>query len=145
MKHTSYSHHVGLLIVRIILAGIFLYHGLGKIGAGPDVMGFVGGAAHSLGLTFLSTTVWFYVATAFEVIGAALILFGAWTRIGAIMIFLVMVAAMNAKGWAWSKIEMDAILAMLAVALYIAGPGKYSICKECCGAEGACGNGVCKK
>lgn len=145
MKKLPFCHDTGLLIVRIVLAGIFLYHGLGKIGASPEVMWFVGGAGHALGLTFISTTVWYYIALGFELIGAALILFGAWTRVGATMLFLIMIGAMNVKGWAWPKIELDVILAALSVAIFVAGPGKLSLCQGCCAKDGVCNGNGCKK
>lgn len=54
--------------VRIIMGLWMLVMGIMKLGANPEMMEMVGGAGHMLGLTFLSTITWFWIATIGEIL-----------------------------------------------------------------------------
>ena len=44
-------------------------HGLMKFSATPEMVQFIGGAAHQIGLTFLSIETWFEIVKYSEVVG----------------------------------------------------------------------------
>lgn len=138
MKKYPYCHSTGLFVLRLILAAVFLFHVLAKFGAPEQMVAFIGWAPHALGLTFLSTTVWFYIALVGELLIVVTALFGIWTRIGSVILVIIMFFAMVAKKRAFPAIEMDLILAGIGIVLFIAGPGRYSLSKhhrESCSTE----------
>jgi uncharacterized membrane protein YphA (DoxX/SURF4 family) len=59
--------NIGLLIIRLGFGAFFLMGGITKI-MNPEMADMIGGAAHGLGLTFLPTTVWFWLAAGGEVV-----------------------------------------------------------------------------
>ena len=66
MKHRKCS---AILLIRIIVGAIFIIHGLPKlINAIEGMAGFVGGAFHNLGLTFLDPAQWLFVLGLGEVV-----------------------------------------------------------------------------
>src|SRR3989344_3496808 len=114
----------GLLVLRVFLGIIFVYHGMPKMkmpGAMGKGMGWSSGSVFFLGLVeFLS--------------GLALI-FGFYTEIGALLVGLVMLGAIYHKMFKW-KIpfsamdkmgwEFDLILLGAAVAVLFLGAGAIS-------------------
>jgi uncharacterized membrane protein YphA (DoxX/SURF4 family) len=103
--------------------------------------GFIGGAFHNIGLTFLSTNVWFWLLVIGEITAGALIVLGVFTRFAAGFIIVVMIGAIHTKGrtQGWF-VDKDMILAVLALGLALAGNGAYSLEKRCCKAcTGSCG------
>ena len=115
----------GLLVLRIFLGIIFVYHGIPKLrmsGAMGKGMGFPSGSVFILGLVeFLS--------------GLALIL-GLYAEIGALLVGLVMLGALWHKIFKWNipfsamdKMgwEFDLILLGVAVAILLLGSGAFSL------------------
>lgn len=115
----------GLLILRVFLGIIFVYHGMPKMkmpGAMGKGMGWSGGSVFFLGFVeFLS--------------GLALIL-GFYTEIGALLVGLVMLGAIYHKMFKWkipfsamdkSGWEFDLILLGAAIAVLFLGAGAFSL------------------
>jgi uncharacterized membrane protein YphA (DoxX/SURF4 family) len=117
-----------------VIAAVFLFHGVSKI-LNPDMfMGFVGGVPHGIGLTFLPVNVWFWLAVAGEIFIGLTLLLGKWMRAGVVTLWIIMLFAMIAKKLAFPAIELDIVLILIGLALFISGPGDKSICGgACCG------------
>lgn len=115
----------GLLVLRIALGAIFLYHGLPKLLDSH-------GKAKGMGMSSMTV----FIVGLFEALGGLGVLLGAYTDIAGIMIALVMVGALyfkiakwkvpfstlTAMGW-----EFDLILIASAVMLVLVGPGVISL------------------
>lgn len=105
-----------------------------------EAAGFIGGAFHNLGLTFLSMNAWFWILVVAEIAAGALFVFGIFTRVAAAVVVAIMLGAMNLKGWSFQAVELDFVLAGLALGLAFAGNGAYSLQKLCCKTcSGSCG------
>lgn len=94
----SKSSHFGLLLLRVVIGAFFLMAGLGKLQATPEMQEMVWWAAHLAGLTFLTKTTWFRVATYGEIVTWALLVLGLRTRIASILGFIIMLFAINMMG-----------------------------------------------
>lgn len=130
MKKCNYAHNAGLLILRLLLGWLFIYHVLPKLGAPAWMVNFVGGVPGSLGLTFLSTQTWFWLAVVWEITIAVTALLGLWMRAWMVILWIVMFFAMAAKKWGMPAIELDLVLAVIGIVLFVAWPGKYSLDKD---------------
>lgn len=67
--------NIGLLVIRIGLGIMFIYHGYPKIAGGPSQWEQLGGAMNFLGLGFFPVF-WGFMAAATEFIGGFLIIIG---------------------------------------------------------------------
>ena len=127
------SPGVGLLILRLAVAVVVLFHGAYKVANGIDWMS---GLLAQNGLpAFLRYGV--YVA---EVVAPVLLIVGLWTRLAALVIAFDMVMAVllalreqvfvvKPQGGGWG-IELEALIGLAALALFFTGGGKYSVSKE---------------
>lgn len=130
----SIFHHkeLGLLILRLSLGGLMIFHGIGKLGNIDGSMGFIGGKLAAMGLPeFLS-----YGVFAGEVIGPLMIIVGLYSRIGALLVFFNMVFALllvhteqfllinNQGGW---QLELQGFFLFTALALLFLGSGRFAI------------------
>jgi putative oxidoreductase len=120
------------LPLRIALGVIFLAHG------GQKLFGWLGGKglmttasyfAGKLGLT--PGLLWASLAGVGEFGGALLLLFGLFTRLGALSISIVMLVAISKVHWGTffmpTGVEYTLSLLGSALALLIAGGGKFSL------------------
>ncbi len=130
MKDCKFNHNTGLLILRLILAAVFIYHVIPKLGAPDGMVAFIGWAPIWMWLDFLSASTWFYLAVVWELFIVLSALLGFWTRCGSVVLWIIMFFAMTAKKWGMPAIEMDLILAGIGLVLFIAGPGKYAVEKS---------------
>ena len=119
---------LALLIIRIASALAFLYHGAGVLFAafgGPGPAGFAG-------FTHTSLMVAYLVGLA-QFCGGLAMLTGIFARIGALCIAIVMVGAIDMvhlkHGFDIGRGGMEYALTQLliAVAVLVAGAGKYSL------------------
>ena len=119
----------GKLVLRVTLAILMLFHGVSKLISGIDpIMGMVAKAGLPSGIAFLV-----YIG---EVIAPLMILFGVWTRLGAVIVAINMIVAValahgsqiftmgKTGGWA---LELQAFYFFTAVAVALFGAGRYSI------------------
>jgi putative oxidoreductase len=117
----------GLLIVRVVLGIIMLYHGWPKVtNLGGIIEGFTG-----MGIPLPALAAIF--ATVAEVGGGLLLLLGVLTDVGGLLVAIDMLGAItfvHAKnGFAVNDGGFEWPLALLAMGLGIAlaGPGRYSV------------------
>ncbi len=129
-KGCRYCHSTGLLLLRLLLASVFMFHVLPKFSAGPELMAFVGWVPTGMWLTLLSATTWFYVAMIGELFVIITALLWRWTRVGSVVIWILMFFAMAAKHWMLPSIELEIILTGIALVLFVAWPGKYSMTRS---------------
>ena len=119
----------GKLVLRIALGALILLHGISKLrnGLGP-----IEGMVVASGLPgFLA-----YGALVGEVLAPLMLLFGAYARIGAVIVAINMLFAfglahmgqlgqLNGEGgWA---LELQGMFLFTAVAIALLGPGRYAI------------------
>ena len=122
----------GLLIIRIGLGMMFIYHGFPKLMGGPRSWHEVGSAMKYVGIHFLPV-VWGFLAATVETFGGFLVIIGmAFRPVCILLVINLIVAALfhlgtgGGLGEAAHAIE-DAI--MFAGLLFL-GPGKYSVDKK---------------
>ena len=120
---------LGKLVLRIALGALILLHGISKLknGLGP-IEGML--VAHGLP-GFLA-----YGALVGEVLAPLMLLFGAYARIGAVIVVINMLFAFGLAhmgqlgqlnqqgGWA---LELQGMFLSTAVAIMLLGPGRYAI------------------
>ncbi len=121
----------GLLIIRIGLGVLFIYHGLPKLIGGPTRWEHLGMAAGSVGIHFLPTF-WGFVCALTETVGGVFVIVGlAFRPICILLVLNLIVAAAftyhvsGSFGDATHAIE-DAVT---FAGLIFLGPGKYSVDK----------------
>jgi putative oxidoreductase len=123
----------GLLVLRLGLAAIMLFHGIFKATHG---VAWINGPLSAAGLPS-ALAYGTYVA---ELIAPLLLIFGVWTRTAALIIAFDMVMAIylarrgdidkiNPMSGGWA-IELEAILLVAALALALAGAGRYGLTKN---------------
>lgn len=125
----------GLLIIRLGLGLMFIYHGYPKLTGGPDTWKGIGGATAVVGIHFLPV-VWGLLCALTETVGGFLLIIGlAFRPVCLLLVINLVVAAIflyhqpgenGGLGGAAHPIE-DAI--MFAGLLFV-GPGKYSVDKK---------------
>lgn len=118
----------GTLVLRLVIGAVFLYHGITKLlMPSLGMMEFVGGAATNLGLTFLSNESWFWIVAIVETVGGAMLVLGLCTRCAAVALGIVMLFALNTKGWMLPTAELDYVLLGTLIALLFSGSKRYSL------------------
>jgi len=143
-KCCSSTRDIGLLVLRVGVAILFIMHGYGKLfGHAPGMEMFTGMVT---GMGFPLPTAFAYLAALSEFVGGIALLLGVFTctagTLTAITMFVAFAFAhkfdLNAGGAAFS-------LLVSSIALALLGPGKYSVKammgkeKEgCCGMGGNC-------
>lgn len=121
---------MGLLVLRIALAIVFIYHGYGKIMNPEMFIPFF----ESIGLSAF----WFYLAAYSEFMGGILMALGLLTRYTALVLSIIMMVAIDlvhlkngysamAQGY-----EYQLTLFLVAIALALTGGGKFSLDSYMC-------------
>jgi putative oxidoreductase len=116
-----------MLVLRVVLGVIMLYHGV------PKLMDFGGTVAGFGGMGVPVPTLSAAFATIAEVVGGILLLVGVATDVAGLLVAIDMLGAItfvHAKnGFATANGGMEWPLALLAMALGIAlaGPGRYAL------------------
>lgn len=124
--------NTGLLIIRIGLGIMFMFHGYPKLLGGPEQWEAIGGAMKNLGITF-APAVWGLIAGLTETFGGFLILLGlAFRPVCMLLTFNLMVAAlMHLKAGEDFMAASQAIeTGCMFFGLLFIGPGKYSVDKK---------------
>lgn len=116
---------VGLLLLRIAIAVVFLYHGLPKLSKSKmmsQMMGIPAGMIFMLGIV--------------ESLASLGIAFGIYTQLSALLLAIVMMGAINMKMMKWgvpfaasdkTGWEFDFILLFASVAVLLGGGGSIGI------------------
>jgi putative oxidoreductase len=129
-RFLPYNLDAALLILRIVLGIVLLYHGV------PKLMNFSAtvGGFQTMGLPAPSLTAAFALLA--EVVGGLLILLGVAVELAALLVIIDMLGAIALVHWAngfdftkggW---EHPFTVLMMAVVLALAGPGRMSIGKD---------------
>lgn len=129
MSSLNKYRDIGLLILRIGIGCMFIYHGFPKIFGGPQMWTNLGlMAMPGLGIKF-APAFWGFMAGISEFVGGILIIFGLFFRIACALLLITMATAAHmqlaSKGMlAASQPIEDGILFF---SLLLIGPGKYSL------------------
>ncbi|UCE01565.1 MAG: DoxX family protein [Candidatus Latescibacterota bacterium] len=126
---------VGLLLLRIgIGASMMIFHGYGKITAGPERWHSLGAQMQNLGISF-APTFWGFMAAASEFFGSLLIVMGLFFRPATALLAITMLVAATrhlnlpegepGAGWRGASHALE--LLAVYVALFLIGPGRYAI------------------
>ena len=131
MVLTSLDKHrdTGLLILRIGMGIMFMFHGAPKLFGGPEVWTKVGMAMGAVGITFMPVF-WGFMAAISEFIGGLLILLGLLTRPASMLLFITMAVAASmhlGKGDGLGGASHAIEAAVVFLSLILIGPGKYSL------------------
>jgi putative oxidoreductase len=124
-KHTD----VGILILRLGIGAMFLYHGAPKLLAGPEKWSQLGTAMSSISVTTVPA-LWGLMASVSEFFGGICLILGIFSR-GAS--FLLLFAMFIASSWHLKRGDgligsSHAIeLGIVFLGLLVAGPGRYSL------------------
>jgi putative oxidoreductase len=131
----------GLLVLRLVLGGLFVTHGLdqlfgwfaGEGGEGGALAGVGGRGGTEAMLTaagFSEPTILAWVLAISQIAGGALLILGLFTPVGAAAILGVMASAIIVKA-DWSqflgRVEIEMMFAGAAFALLFTGPGRVAI------------------
>ncbi len=120
---------LGRLVLRVMVAGLILFHGIDKILHG---IGWMQGSLQSLHLPFFIA----YGVFIGEVLGPLLVLAGVLTRIGALFMAFNMIMALvldagrfiltinRTGGWG---IELEAFYLLASIAVALLGPGRFAL------------------
>jgi putative oxidoreductase len=120
---------VGKFILRLMLGGLLLFHGMHKVLAGiPGIVRTVE-AAHLPGFVA-------YAVYLGEFAAPLAILLGLWTRVGSLLVMIDIVFVVALVRWrafftlapsgAWS-LEVEAFYFLAAAALLLLGPGRLKV------------------
>jgi len=133
---------VALLLMRLMLGVVFIYHGWPKLIAAEKFVGFFG----SIGIP--APEIMVPVVGSIEVAGGLLLILGFLTNIAswllAITMLVATVMAHGAKGFSILNggYEYALTLAVMCIALAHLGAGKFSLWRECGNCDACyCGKG----
>ena len=118
----------GLLILRIGIGIIFVFHGLPKLIGGVETWTQIGSTMSLVGISF-APAFWGFMAAATEVVGGVFIVVGLLHRPVALMLVFTMIIAllMHVTAGDPFAIYSNTLKALIIfIALFVTGPGKYS-------------------
>lgn len=128
---TKYTD-IGLLILRVGIGIMFLYHGAPKLFGGPEKWEKLGMAMKYVGIDF-APVFWGFMAAFSEFFGGICIILGLFFRPACILLTITMAvaAAMHLGKGEGLKVASHAIEdGIVFLSLIFIGPGKYSIDKR---------------
>ena len=131
MSTLSHNHSLGLLVMRLTLGGLMLFHGVAKI-VHPDSMDFIAGTLSNVGLpTFIAYGI--YLG---ELLAPIMIIMGVFSRFAGVVIVVNMLFAVLlvhtgdvlvlAQNGAW-RLESQAFYLFSALAIVLMGSGRYAV------------------
>ncbi|TSD64663.1 DoxX family protein [Inquilinus sp. KBS0705] len=124
--------NTGLLIIRVGLGAMMVYHGYPKLLGGPEGWAGLGTSTKYVGITFLPV-VWGFLAAVVETLGGFLFLIGlAFRPVCLLLLINLIVAAAThfGKGDGLQGAAHAVELAFVFAGLLFVGPGKYSVDKK---------------
>jgi len=116
---------VGLLLLRITIAIIFIYHGLPKLSKSKSMSAMMGMPAPMI-----------FMLGMVEILASLGIAFGVFTQVSALLLAIVMVGAIGTKIMKWgvpfaamdkTGWEFDLILLFASIAILLGGGGSIGI------------------
>jgi putative oxidoreductase len=120
---------VGLLVMRIVLGGMFIYYGAPKLFGGSAKWVELGGAVSLMGIHF-GFVFWGFAAAFAQCIGGVCLISGLFFRVFCALLFVTMVVAVNMhlrKGDGLFVAGHALELASVFVGLFLIGPGRFSL------------------
>lgn len=125
------SQDLGLLLIRVMVGLVFVYHGAQKLfGAfgGPGISGFAG---HLEKMGFMAPLVSAWLAALAEFIGGLALISGWHMRLASLpLIFTMLVASFKVHGGAFglqnNGMEYALTLAVVLLGLLFTGPGRFA-------------------
>ena len=127
---SDYSYRsFGLLLLRIGIGAMFILHGWPKLAGGAAYWEAVGKAMEVVGIT-QAPVFWGFMAGLAETLGGLLLVLGLFWRPACLMLLAIMLMATArhlAVGDAFNDYSHAAEAAILFLALFFIGPGKYSL------------------
>ena len=122
----------GLLLIRLIVGVVFIFHGSQKLfGAfgGPGIEGF-GGALGSMGFPMPTLGAWLVACV--EFFGGVALILGLGTRVAGLLLTIVMLTAVvvvhrAAFSVGQGGMEFALTLGIVSLALVLMGPGRLSL------------------
>jgi putative oxidoreductase len=130
-KLGRYRNH-GLLIIRVGLGIMFIYHGLPKLLEGPERWERIGKAMGSLGIHFFPG-LWGFLSAVTETIGGVLLMTGLFFRPVCILLLINMIVAvlsLFSRGESFFDASQAIEDAIIFAGLIFVGPGLYSVDKN---------------
>ncbi|WP_343530913.1 DoxX family protein [Pedobacter sp.] len=124
--------NTGLLILRVGLGVMMMFHGLPKIMGGPDTWAGIGGSMKVIGINFIPAF-WGLMAVLSEGMGGFLLLLGLFFRpVNMLLTFTMLIAALVHlnKGEGIMGASHAIELGIVFFSLIFIGPGKYSVDKK---------------
>lgn len=124
--------NTGLLILRVGLGVMMMFHGLPKIMGGPDTWAGIGGSMKVIGINFIPAF-WGLMAALSEGMGGFLLLLGLFFRpVNMLLTFTMLIAALVHlnKGEGIMGASHAIELGIVFFSLIFIGPGKYSVDKK---------------
>lgn len=121
--------NTGLLITRVGLGIMFLYHGYPKVLGGPDTWAKIGASTKYVGIHFLPTF-WGFMATCSETFGGFLLVIGLAFRPVCILLLCTLIVAVFmhlGSGDGLDKASHAIEDAVMFAGLLFIGPGRYSV------------------
>ncbi|EGO65880.1 DoxX family protein [Acetonema longum] len=130
-KSSSKYRDAGLLLLRLGIGLMFMYHGYPKVMGGEAAWVKVGGAMQHVGITFMPV-LWGFLAAFSEFAGGFLLAVGYMFRPACILLTCTMAVAVTMKfatgaGLAGASQALE--LGIVVVSLMLIGAGKYSFDK----------------
>jgi putative oxidoreductase len=121
--------HIGLLILRVGLGIMFVYHGAPKLFGGPEMWSKVGMNAGNFGLSFLPTF-WGFMASVAEFGGGLCLIAGFLFMPACALLVIDLIVASSyhfnaGQGLAMASHAIED--AIMFLGLIFIGPGKYSL------------------
>jgi putative oxidoreductase len=123
---------LGLLIIRVGLGAMFIYHGYPKLMGGKEAWTGLGSSTKYIGITFLPM-MWGLLAALTETVGGLLVILGLAFRPACLLLVInLVVAAVShfGKGGDLGDAAHAIEDAVVFAGLFFIGPGRYSVDKK---------------
>jgi putative oxidoreductase len=135
--NTGFAISLALLLIRLVLGWVFIYHGGQKVfgwftaDGQPQMPMLVAGLTENP-LPILPPEAWAWTAALGELLGGAFVFVGLLTRLATLPIIVTMLVAIarvhgkNGFGMQFGGFEYNLVLIAMAGAILLAGPGLIS-------------------
>jgi len=121
----------GLLILRIGIGLMFIFHGWPKMAGGPKFWEGIGQTMGIFGIKF-APAFWGFMAAFSELFGGVCLILGIFVKPACTLMFITMFVASSKHllGGEGLNVASHAIeMAIVFISLFLIGPGKYSLGK----------------
>ncbi len=120
---------LGMLLLRIGIGGMFILHGWPKLAGGIDQWESIGKTMEVVGIDF-APAFWGFMAGFSEAVGGLMLMLGLFWRPACLLLLITMLMATLRHvtgGDPFNAYSHALESAILFLALYFTGPGKYSL------------------